>query len=275
MADNGWQARLFLELQPGPNTIAKTILGKTVRSGPLTVQQPFYPEGSVCHLYLLHPPGGLVGGDCLDLSVEVHADAHGLMTTPGATKFYRSNGKTALQKQRFSLGTGAVFEWFPQETILFDGAVARVATVIDLAPGACFTGWDIICLGQPATKKRFETGTLTSTLVVRQSSVPLLLDRLTINGKEDLDACAGLRGFPVSAVFLATGVTQTVFEELRRNLEIKQQALFGITLLDQILVARYLGDSPQEARDSFLDLWKRIRPGITGREACLPRIWNT
>lgn len=274
---DGWHARLFLALQPGQGQAVsgKTILGKTKRSGPLTVQQPLYPEDGVCHLYLLHPPGGLVGGDCLDLVVEVHTEAHGLMTTPGATKFYRSSGKTAVQKQHFSLGAGAVFEWFPQETILFGGAVAEVTTVIDLAPKACFMGWDIICLGRPASKKRFESGSLISTLTVRQSGVPLLLDRLEINVREDLDACAGLRGFPVSAIFLATGITQTLFDELRSNIEIKQQALAGITLLDQLLVARYLGDNPQEAREFFLDLWKGIRPGLTGQEACLPRIWNT
>jgi urease accessory protein len=197
------------------------------------------------------------------------------MTTPGATKFYRSNGKPAVSKQQFSLKTGAVFEWFPQETILFEGAVARINTIIDLEPGAFFTGWEILCMGGPAIKKRFDTGALTSTLVVRQAGVPLLWERLDINGKEDLDASAGLRGFPVSAVFLSTGVTRTIFEELRCHIETKQHMLFGITLLDQLLVARYLGDSPEKAKDFFLGLWKRLRPLITGREACLPRIWNT
>ena len=268
---DGWHARLFLEFQPGRD---KTVLGKCRRSGPLTVQQPLYPEEKVCHIYLLHPPGGLVGGDCLDLAVEARNHAHGFMTTPGATKFYRSSGKTAVQKQHFFIGKGAVFEWFPQETILFGGAVAEVTTVIDLEPGAYFMGWDILCLGRLANKKRFESGTLMSTLAVRQMGVPLLLDRLKIDGREDLDICAGLRGFPVNAIFLATGVNETLFDKLKKSIEIKQ-ALSGITLLDQILVARYLGDSPQKARDFFLDLWKEIRPGLIGRKACIPRIWNT
>lgn len=268
----GWRASLELSLQPG---LGKTILGPTIRSGPLTVQQPFYPEGNVCHLYLLHPPGGLVGGDCLELDVKLQKKSHAFITTPGATKFYRSSGRTALQKQVFSIDNNAVLEWFPQETILFDQAVAKINTVVDLTDDSTFIGWDILCLGQPAVKKRFESGNLTSSMCIRKNGLPVLMDRLHINSAEDLDAPAGLRGFPVCASFWATGLNKELFQKLQRIIEPKQNMLFGMTHIDDLLVARYIGDSPQQARDIFTLIWERIRPKLTGKDICMPRIWNT
>lgn len=267
----GWHAKLSLEFKPGQE---RTILGKVRRSGPLTVQQPFYPEEGPCHLYLLHPPGGLVGGDCLELEVQVRSLSHGFITTPGATKFYRSSGRTAFQKQTFFIEEKALLEYFPQETILFDKAFAKIETIINLAPRANFMGWDILCLGLPAIQERFETGRLFSSLALYRDGAPLLLDRLNVHGKNDLDGCAGLRGCPVSACFIATGVGKILFEELQKIVQPGKE-LFGITLLDELLVARYLGSNPWQARSFFLKLWKHIRPRLINKKACIPRIWNT
>ena len=85
----GWIAKLELNFSVSRS---KTFLSKRKHIGPLTVQQPFYPEEGLCHLYLLHPPGGVVGGDQLSIVVKTDSDSGALITTPGATKIYRSNG---------------------------------------------------------------------------------------------------------------------------------------------------------------------------------------
>ena len=123
------------------------------------VQRPFYPEGpEVPHVYVLHPPGGLVGGDRLRLDVTIDARAHALITTPAATKIYRSAGPLASQKQRFEVGEGGALEWLPQETILHDGANADLTTRVSLAAGARFVGIDTLCFGLPARGETFATG---------------------------------------------------------------------------------------------------------------------
>jgi urease accessory protein len=86
----GWQASLALQFCHTPE---KTLLHSAHHVGPLTVQRPFYPEGETCHLYLLHPPGGIVGGDSLDITVRLDAKSHTLITMPGASKFYRSSAR--------------------------------------------------------------------------------------------------------------------------------------------------------------------------------------
>lgn len=134
----GWQASLALQFCHTPE---KTLLHSARHSGPLTVQRPFYPEGETCHLYLLHPPGGIVGGDTLDISVRLDAKSHALITMPGASKFYRSNGPLACLSQHFYLDEEATLEWLPQDTIIFPGANAALRSVFHLhAPARCWRG---------------------------------------------------------------------------------------------------------------------------------------
>ncbi|WP_287127030.1 urease accessory protein UreD [Desulfobacter sp.] len=267
----GWEAVLSLTFEARPE---RTVLGRTRRMGPLTVQQPFYPENDVCHIYLLHPPGGIVGGDRLELDINMEEKTHAMITTPGAAKFYRSSGRKAVVHQKFHLSPGAVLEWFPQETILFNGALADIQTTVECAPGSCFFSWDIMCLGQPARNIRFDTGELTSGLSIRMAGRPVLLDRFHIQGEQDLDLFPGLGGNPVAASFFAGPVDPALFESIRQKHDDPTQ-IFGITLLDGLLAARYLGKNPHTARRLFTNLWKDLRPVMTGKNICIPRIWNT
>ena len=126
--------------------------------GPLVVQRPFLPEGpGVCHVYVLHPPGGLVGGDELTIDVEVDAGAHALVTTPAASKVYRTTGAVARQVQRLRVAGGATLEWLPQEAILYDGARAALETRVELATGARFIGIDAVCFGLPGGPRAVRT----------------------------------------------------------------------------------------------------------------------
>ena len=85
----GWVAKLELNFSASQS---KTFLSKREHIGPLAIQRPFYPEQGLCHLYLLHPPGGVVGGDQLSIGIKTDANSSALITTPGAKKIYRSSG---------------------------------------------------------------------------------------------------------------------------------------------------------------------------------------
>ncbi len=171
----GWRAELSLccEQRGG-----RTVLARKRQFGPLTLQRPFYPEGSVCHLYLLHPPGGVVGGDSLAVDIDLGPGARALVTTPGATKFYRSAGADALVTQRLSVAAGAGLEWFPQEAILFPGARVRSRTEVALQADASFIGWELLSLGRPVIGERFDSGAL-HTGLCRQSRRSAVADGST------------------------------------------------------------------------------------------------
>ena len=272
----GWQARLDLDYARRGET---SILARREHFGPLRVQKPFYPEGGgVCHTLLLHPPAGIVGGDELVIAATVGDGAHALLTTPGAGKWYRSLAPWASQQLKFVVGANAALEWLPQESIIFDGAMAAMQTSVSLAATASFIGWEVLCLGRRASGERFDSGALSmSTRIVRDGQ-PIWLERgLLAGGSALLYAPAGLAGYSVSATLLATGVnlTPALLAACRALVPVEREVLQGLTLLPGLLVARYLGHSSEAARTWFVALWQLLRPAMLGRAAHSPRIWNT
>ncbi|MBZ0090761.1 MAG: urease accessory protein UreD [Sulfuricellaceae bacterium] len=271
----GWQARLQLGFE---RRGGDTILGRREHFGPLRVQKPLYPEGrAVCHVLLLHPPAGIAGGDELDIEAMVGEGAHALLTTPGAGKWYRSAGLSAAQRLRFDVGRGGALEWLPQETIVFDGAQAGMKTRIALAAEARFIGWDVLCLGRRASGERFESGSIRLETRVEREGRPLWLERGRLEGGSPLlESPAGLAGHSVSATLLAVGpVDAALLAACREILPTEAGARHGITVLPEVLLARYLGHSSEAARAWLTALWRLLRPALLGREVQTPRIWNT
>jgi urease accessory protein len=268
---SGWQAQLDLEFTYRSD---KTVLSHRSQYGPLTVQRAFYPEGDVCHLYILHPPGGVVGGDTLTINTSIHANARTLLTTPGATKFYRSQGETAHQKQNLYIAEHASLEWLPQENIYFPGAQARMSTNIDLVENARFIGWETHCLGLPANNETFTTGQLSLDFSLRRGGMPILIERIQINA-DRLNTPTGLRGHPVMAMLVATPADNNLLEQVRAILPDENNHLIAATLIEDCLVVRYLGNSTANCRKLFAQIWRVLRPVILERKACPPRIWAT
>jgi len=271
-ADEGWQAHLALEFT---SREAVTVLSGNRHTGPLRVQRPLYPEGGVCHVCLLHPPGGVVGGDRLRLEVEVKSDAAALITTPGATKFYRSGGARAIQENRLSIERNGWLEWLPQESIVYPDADAGIATRVNLAEGAGFMGWEVVCIGLPACGRPFTAGRLETRLEIQRGGRPIFKDRLMVADETDIRRPAGLRGCSVSATFVATGGNPEMLPPLRRIVNADPKRLAGITLMEDLLVARYIGNTSSEAKRLFQEIWTWLRPHLSGRPACAPRIWDT
>ena len=269
---SSWKASLALEFCFENQ---KSTLSRKVHDGPLVVQKPLYPEGGdVCHAIVVHPPGGIAGGDELSLNAKIGENASALLTTPGAAKWYRSAGPWA--RQRVAFDVHGALEWLPQETIVFDGALADSAYDVDLGAQAGFIGWDIVCLGRTGSGERFSRGTFRSSVQVRREGRLLWLERGRIDGGGRLlESPAGLAGMPVfGTLFAATlNLDQGLLNKTRK---IEPEAGRGaVTLLPGILLARYLGGSSEAARRYFSELWRILRPALMGREASEPRIWQT
>ena len=268
-----WKAQLSLEFE---KRAQRTVVANRKHVGPLVIQKPFYPEGTPCHIYLLHPPGGLVGGDQLSLNVNLDTQSHVLITTPGAAKFYRSAGPVAQQTQTFNLGNECLLEWLPQETIVFDQSNAAIHTQINLQQDSKFIGWEIICLGRAASSEKFITGNLQQKFQLSINNKPVFIERALFQGKSELlSAPWGLANQPtVGTMIVAPGNRQLV-QEIRETVHAEPHELFSVTLMDNVLVCRYLGPQAEAAKDLFIKVWKIVRPHIQNIEACIPRIWNT
>ncbi len=268
---DSWQARLHLDFKAA---VHKTVLSGIRRAGPLSVQRAFYPEGNVCHIYLLHPPGGVVGGDRLDININVQSQSHALLTTPGATKFYRSQGGTAVLKQHFTVADDAVFEWLPQENIFFPGARLNSELTLNLAARAKAAVWEIQCLGRPVINEVFSSGILDSHWKILRDGKPVFIERLQVD-KDSLNVLSNLAGNPVTGTFLITGATRSLLESAREVSAADPCESLAMTLIDDLLVVRYLGGSTETARNCFTRIWQHTRESCMGKSAMLPRIWNT
>jgi len=273
--DSGWQAELDLAFD---RRRAGTVLTHNRHRGPLQVQKALYPEGpDTCHVTVLHPPGGIAATDRLAVRASLGEDARVLLTTPGATKWYRSDADAARARQAvgLSLGRGAVLEWLPRENILFNGA--RVATTLDvtLAPGANYFGWEILSFGRRASGERWERGTLHMRTSIRCENRLLWSELASLDaGSGFTRSPIGLSGHTVCGTFIVAGLEAD--DELLAATRARPSpaaARVGITRVPNVLVARYLGDSTEAAFEWFTGLWTLLRPALTQRSACAPRVW--
>jgi urease accessory protein len=269
---NGWQASLQLGFAPSGG---RTAMVHRRHAGPLRVQRPFHPEGAPGHVYILHPPGGIVGGDGLYIEADVANGAHALVTTPAANKFYRSTGAWAAQRQSLRVADGGVMEWLPQEQIAFNAALADTLTQVDLAPEARFIGWELSCLGRPAAGDDFTSGALRSRFELWRAGEPLLLERNHLDGGGDiLDAPWGLAGYRAMGTLVAVGAGPDDRDAVREALA-QQPHRWAVTLMDDVLTVRCLGPGAEAGLALFRQAWATLRPRLLGREACAPRIWRT
>ncbi|WP_163557405.1 urease accessory protein UreD [Halomonas sp. NO4] len=248
--------------------------------GPLRVQRPFHPEGhaGTCHVYLLHPPGGLVSGDALAISARVEAGAQALLTTPAANKLYAadSHGVAWRQHTRLSVASGGALEWLPQETIAFDGTTGEQATEIDLAAGARCLGWEVLALGRPASRLPYVTGRIEQRFRLIRDGAPLWLERQPLDpGHSRFLGRWGQGGASVQATLWAVGLADEAgaIDALREALPGSPR--WAVTVRHGVLLLRYLGQARNEAWDLCQQAWETLRPGLLGKPAQVPRIWLT
>jgi len=273
-----WCAELEVEIV---NTPFGTRLGQRRHLGPLRIQRPFFPEGpELLHLYLLHPPGGVVGGDHLNTRIDTRPDAHALLTTPAAQKIYRSLGSTSLVQTVLHAEARATLEWLPSETIVYDGAVAQSELRVFLDPDASFIGWEVICLGRPASDSPFAAGNITFFTEVTIGNRLELSERFVMDGgSEVLSAPWGLAGNVCMGTLICASKDTDALERLgvsiRDSLGSSSQACTGVTHLGPLSVLRVQGASAQSVNKVLVQAWRIARPLMLGQTAHAPRIWST
>jgi urease accessory protein len=265
----GWRAHLNLNFAARGG---RTYLATRSHTGPLVVQRAFHPEGDTCHAYIVHPPGGIVGGDELHLEASAAIGSQVLLTTPAATKFYRSDGRIARQIQSISAKDAQV-EWLPQETIFFPGARARSETRVVLQGHSRFIGWEIPCLGLPARNQPFETGELQLNLELWRDAMPLFIDRMRMSGTSAARTARwGLAGYEAIGTLLAYPATK---EHVALVRDVSCTIESAVTLVDGVLVCRALAHQAEPIKQWFIEVWRRLRPELLQKPAHLPRIWAT
>jgi urease accessory protein len=272
-----WHARLQLDYR----LEAQRCVARYAHSGPLRILQNLYPEGDgICHNVLVHPPGGLVGGDALSLAITAGPGAHGLITTPGATRFYRSDGPVATQDTTLQLEEGARLEWLPLEAICYDACHAVNRLRLELAPGAQCLGWDVTALGLPHAQLPFVKGSLEQHLEIPG----IWLERGTLRADDHrlMNGPTGLAGHRcLATLFFASGTPWTRTEkeallDIARAVT-QSHALAGTAGAtcpnSRTVVLRVLAPTVEPAMQLLREVRKQWRAHAWQLSGQDPRIW--
>jgi len=270
-----WLAKLSLSYE---KTVIGTVLKQSLHEGPLRVQKALYPEGeNICHTVIIHPPAGIAGGDTLDIDVSLAKGAHVVLSTPSATKWYKSFKNPATQSIRFELAEDAKLDWLPQENLFFKGANSNLITKINLPASASFIGWDALMLGRHASGEEWSSGHIHLLNEIRRDGKLIWIENGHIDAEDPYSmSLPQLGSWPVCATLLALGpqCSNHLAESLSEIMPWTDSIRAGVTFMPQgILIVRAVSTDIEMARNWMIDVWTRLRSIVHGVSAQPLRLW--
>jgi urease accessory protein len=269
----GWQGHL--QLVYGYNH-AKTQAIQHQGTAPLKVQRSFYPEAeSICHNTILHTAGGVVGGDRIQIDIDLQPNSRAVITTAAAGKIYGSKGTPAVQYIVQNIGEHACLEWLPQETIVFNQAIFHQHLRVNLAATASWLGWEINRFGRTARGERFTQGEWKSATEVYREGKPIWIDRQLLYGDAMVDNPHSLAGHSIvgSLAWIGMEVSKDLVVEAR-SIFAGEPSKIGVTRLTEGLLCRYRGDSTTEVRQWFTAVWHLLRHSFLHSPPIHLRVWQ-
>jgi urease accessory protein len=288
-SSGSWRARLDLDFNLAIGLPAGTSRDQHVHKtrlgfehfGPLRIQKALYPEGpSPCHAIIVHPPGGIAGGDRLEVIVKSRAHSHGLVTNPSATKWYGTDSVVPAS-QLIDIELDGKFEWLPQETIVFNQARVRSDIHVRASAHGAMIGWDHLIFGRHASGETFATGHFNQTLRIEIDGAEVWRDKLVLQGNDPLFASPiGFRGHhALATVWAVLPQSQSWDEQTIQSLREQtathgEQGIAWTVLHPRLLVGRVLAN-PLNLKSLLHDAWKFLRPHVLDRIAVAPRLWAT
>jgi urease accessory protein len=288
--DAGWQARLALRFatRPGPVEGAPaTFMTHCHHLGPLRIQKTLFPEGpGICHALIVHPPAGIAGGDTLRIDVALERNAHAVLSTPGATKWYKSNGRRAAQHVTLRAASGARLDWLPQNNIVFDHARADMSVQLDIAPDASAIGWDATLLGRQAAGETWCDADVHACVRLQRPDGTLLWAEQAVFTADDAIraaaqglgdwSCFGTLWAVVPATKAAALTEHPVLEDVRAILPFDDNVRAGLTCLpDGVVLIRVTAQRMEALQHLMTQCWTALRPLVHDVPARPLRIWRT
>jgi urease accessory protein len=275
-SSTAWRASLALAFESDG---VRTRLARREHSGPLVVQRVLHPEGpELAQAAIVHPPGGIAGGDHLALDVDVRERARVQLVTPAATKWYRARAAGASQRIAATVADGAALEWLPHEAIVFDGAHASMQSRLALHGTAVAITWEVVALGRAASGERFVTGSVRQRFEVVRGATLQWVEQGVLDAASALRTHAnGLDGHAAfGTLVLAAPCIEDAWLAAARKVGSELAVRdFGITRVPGVLVARARAPRTAGIQAWFSALWSVLRPLALGRAAIAPRLWAT
>ena len=248
----------------------ETMLDDLRQAGCLKARFPRRAVPGWMDMVTLNTGGGVAGGDRLDLAFAAGADSQVIIAAQAAERFYRTLAVDVPSqvRTRLTVAAGAVLEWLPQETILFDRCAVDRRLEIDLAADARFLGVETLVFGRAAMGERVRQGWLRDLIRVRRDGTVLLHDAIRLDGAIDRllqrPAVGGGAGVAATMVYVAPDAANKL-DAVRASFGPHEA---GASVWNGMLVARILGADSAAVRRlvvAALHVLRDARP--------LPRVW--
>lgn len=259
----------------------RTVLIEKRHTGPLLVQKALYPEGrEVCHVVIVHPPGGIAGGDDLAIQVDLEPDTSAVLTTPAATKWYKAVGHRSRQQVHIRVAKGCALDWLPQENIYFNATQVESGLTVQIDPGATAIGWEIGLLGRQASAEKWLEGSIRSEAsIMDENRRQLWVERMILDASSQLrQAPQGLSGYNVFGTLWAVGSSNAaaLADVLASQLPFGTELRAGVTTTPEgILLVRAVAHDVERLRHTMIACWTRLRPSLHRLRAQPLRLWAT
>lgn len=272
-----WHGKLEITYQNRDN---QTQILSNYSQAPFKIQSPFYPEGkNICHSIILHTAGGMVGSDILSQKITLNDNCKTLITTPSAAKIYKTNGKIATSNILIKIHDNACLEFLPQENIIFNGAVYQQNYRVELGENSHYFHWEINRFGRTARGEKFTQGDWKSATEIWQKDQFLFGDRQWLPGNEQIcNNINGLAGQSIIGTLYLIGELPN-YDHIKKQIRSlwnhrKTQGEAGVTHLIKGILCRYRGNSMDEVKTWFIDVWDILRLHYLDRHKTIPRVWQ-
>ena len=262
----------------GVDAQGATRLRDLYQHDPVRVLFPTPPRNEIPSAVFVTTSGGLVGGDVLEIAAQADRDATVLCYPQAAEKIYRSNGAECYIKVSLLAKPGAWLEWLPQETILFDGARLVRRTEVEVAPGGRLMAGEMLVLGRGAMGETVQSGLLRDDWEIRRDGRLVWAESFCLDAAiaETMAHPAGLGGATAIATAIYVAEDAGEFLSTARDLlkSIPDNVRAGATVVNGILVTRFLAAESYPLRRAFGDFWLGFRRAAAALPAALPRLWH-
>ncbi len=263
---------------------AQTVLHVREQQQPLKVIRafPLAHGGALVHVHNLS--GGVLGGDHLQLTVEVEPEAYAQLTSTSATRLYRSrpSAPCAIQTSEVRVAQGALLEYLPDPIIPFAGSRYLQQTRIVLADGAGLFWWETIAPGRTACGELFAYDLLQTDFTITALNRPVAIERYKLvpsTNEIASPARLGVYRYYSSFYILKVGVEAAEWARLEgqlnmlaRELSVPGEESWGVSLLvAHGLAVRGISRQGKDIAAGLYAFWRAAKQALYGREAVLPR----
>jgi urease accessory protein len=248
----------------------RTILAQSRFSLPLQVLTPLTLADGASYLMLLNPTGGVLGGDRLVTEIVQEAGTHVCLTTPSATRIYRTDEKPAILETTIRLDEGATLEYLPDHVIPHAGSSLRQFLRLEMARGSRAIVLDSLAAGRVAHGERWGFTQLDSRMEVFVCDRPAYLNRMKIVPSATPPGRLGMMedfDYLSSLCLFAEGFTRwkEVSAALQEELQTIPEIRGGASPLSRGgCVVRFMALSASDMTFANKKLWDAARARIAG-----------